>query len=190
MKSRAILVVLVVLFSGCQNNKNRFRTISEIKKVSKIATTEVVVSKLILAEKSLNLFIVKDFQTSSLVVESKAFIKLGINLDKLKRKNVVIDGDMIDITLPPIEVISFSYPAESFKKLEEWSVDKIFTRISIQDQEEIFRTAELEIRGTLQELGVVEEAEKKTIQSLRILLSNLGYSEIYIDIERKKNLFS
>ena len=93
---------------------------------------------------------------------------------------------MISITLPPVEIINFSYPAERFSKIDILTTNAFTTKINLEDQEHFFRQAELDIRNSLQYMDIVETTQKKTSTLLRAMLINLGYNEIYIDFKEDK----
>ena len=115
---------------------------------------------------------------------SKARVKAGIDLSKIKEADIRIEDTKIHLELPPIEVINFSYPPSSFVEDSLISDPKVFlNKIDIRDQEEFFRLAELDIRENLRYMGIVRTTQNNTRQLFQILLSSLGYDEIYISFK-------
>ena len=50
----------------------------------------------------------------SFLAHSKAIVKAGVDLEKLRKQDVDIEGKSISLKLPPVEVINFSYPSDHF----------------------------------------------------------------------------
>lgn len=124
------------------------------------------------------------FNEANFMAYSQAKIKTGIDLTKIQEKDVVISEDKIELKLPSIEVINFSYPPSSFVEDSLISDPKVFlNKINLEDQEEFFRLAELDIRNNLQYMGIVKTSQDHTRQMFRLMLRSLGYREIYISFQ-------
>lgn len=177
-----IIALLVVCLLVSCNNK-RALVVGKIQKASKLATAEFKVDKLVFGVKNKRVLWVIKLNEAQFLAKSQATIKAGINLEKLKEEDIKIYQNRISITLPPIEVLNFSYPAESFEKIELLTSDAFSTRIDLEDQEAFFREAEIDIRNNLKYMGVVETTQQKTRIMLEAMLRNLGYTEIYIDFK-------
>jgi len=177
------LIILCLLVS-C-NNK-RALVVGKIQKASKLSTSEFKVDKLVFGVKNKRVLWVIKLNEAQFLAKSQATIKTGINLDKLKEEDIKIKHNRISISLPPVEVINFSYPAESFEKIELLTSNAFSTKINLEDQENFFQEAEMDIRNNLKYMGVVETTQEKTRIMLRAMLLNLGYTEIYIDFKEGK----
>ncbi len=173
----AILISSALL--GCKKEEPGM-VVGKIHKASKLATTEFTIDKIVHGTKNKR-WIFK-FNESSFIAYSKAIVKTGVDLEKLTKNDIEIDESSISLKLPPVEVITFSYPPHHFKK-SDISDNSWGNKISVIEQEEFFRSAELAIRENLQYMGVVETTQRKTRTMLRTLLSSLGYNEIYIEFE-------
>lgn len=155
----------------------------KIQKASKLSTAEFKVDKLVFGVKNKRVLWVIKLNEAQFLAKSQATIKAGINLDKLKEEDIIIYQNRISITLPPVEVINFSYPAKSFEKIELLTSDAFSTKINLEDQENFFQEAEIDIRNSLKYMGIVETTQQKTRLMLKAMLLNLGYTEIYIDFK-------
>lgn len=174
------IIGLVFLFS-CQ--EKRGLVVGKIQKASKLSTTEFKVDKLVFGVKNKRVLWVVKLNQAEFLAQSQAIIKAGVDLEKVREEDIQINGRKINITLPHVEVINFSYPAEKFKKIKLLSSNAFTTKINLEDQEKFFREAELDIRASLQYMDIVETTEKKTRVMLEAMLRNLGYNEIYIDFK-------
>ncbi len=164
-------------------NNKRALVVGKIQKASKLATSEFTVDKLVFGVKNKRILWVFKLNEAQFLAKSQATIKAGINLEKLKEEDIEIVQNRISITLPPVEVLNFSYPPESFEKIEFLTSDAFSTKINLEDQENFFREAEIDIRNNLKYMGIIETTQQKTRTMLEAMLRNLGYTEIYINFK-------
>lgn len=177
----AVMVLTALLFS-CKKNE-RALVVGKIQNASDLATTEFVIDKIVFGTKTKKLALLK-ISEASFMAYSKARVKAGIDLSKIKEADIRIEDTKIHLELPPVEVINFSYPPSSFVEDSLISDPKVFlNKIDIRDQEEFFRLAELDIRENLRYMGIVRTTQNNTRQLFQILLSSLGYDEIYISFK-------
>ena len=181
---RIVLVFLiVVLLHSCQKDQ-RALVVGKIQSASKLATTEFTVDKIVHGTKVKKISWFIKLNEARFLAYSQVKIKAGIDLTKIKADNIKIDGRRIDIVLPPVEVLNFSYPPDKFRMDNEISDTKKFlNKISIEDQEKFFQDAELDIRNNLQYMNIVETTQQHTRTMLVGLLKTMGYQEIYISFE-------
>jgi hypothetical protein len=169
------------LFS-CQSD-DRAMVVGKVQEASDLVATEFVIEKVVFGTKTKNLLWFK-FNEANFMANSQAKIKTGIDLSKITENSIEITGRKIELKLPPIEVINFSYPPSSFVEDSLISDPKVFlNEINLRDQEEFFRLAELDIRENLKYMGVVETTQNHTRKMFKLLLGSLGYQEIYITFE-------
>lgn len=178
----AILSFTVLLLCSCHDNRGL--VVGKIKKASKLSTTEFTIDKIVYGIKRKRLVWVVKLNEAKFIAYSQAVVKTGIDLEKLKEEDVKISGKMISLTLPNVEVINFSYPAERFYVDTLITGDAFLNKISLEDQERFFQDAELDIRNSLKYMDVIEITERKTALMLDVMLRSLGYEEIYIDFHK------
>jgi hypothetical protein len=171
---------------GCNDEAaQRSQVVSKLKNAAKLATVEYVVTKVISAKKE-HWFL----RDAHFFAETEAFIKAGIDFDKIREKDIVIQNKKISITLPPVEIISINYPANGFKVVEKYT-DKNsllgWNRIKLEERDELFRKAQQDIQKNVEFMGIVKTAEKNTILFLTKLLKVSGYEEIYIEFRKGDN---
>lgn len=175
-----IFFLCCISLSACGRD-NRGIVVGKIQKASKLATTEFTIDKLVHGTKTKKIAWFFKLNEASFLAYSQAKVKTGINLKKLKREDIFIEGTTIEVTLPTIEVLNFSYPPEKFRMDKRISEPKKFLNsISLEDQEQFFREAEMDIRKSLKYMGIVETTQDKTRALLMGLLRSLGYEEIHI----------
>ena len=177
--SYILIMALLLTFSSCQKNK-RYLVVSKIRSTAKLATTETLIDKVVIGRKDKSIFGLVKLSSAEFVAYSEAIVKTGIDLTKLKRQDVKIDGNIIELKLPPVEVLDFSYPFDRYVIDTALSDNDFINHIDVIDQEDFFRKAELDIRKQLKYMGIIEQTQENTRKLLESLLANLGYKEIYI----------
>ena len=123
--------------------------------------------------------------------ETEASIKAGIDLDKLKDEDVKIEGVRISLLLPAVEILNFSYPAEGFKVIEKYSDEAAIFKwnaINVATKDDLYRQGEADIRQNIDDLGIINTAQKNTRILLTKILRLSGFEEIYIDFKKQESL--
>ncbi|WP_421918995.1 DUF4230 domain-containing protein [Marinifilum sp.] len=156
--------------------------VGKIKKASDLTSTQFTIDKLVYGSKKKKLFWVVNLNEARFLAESQAIVKAGIDLNELSPDDVRINGESIEIHLPHVRIITFSYPADRFKE-SLYSKNFAFNKISVVEKEKLFRDAELDIRESLKYMGIRKTTEDKTRLLFEALLRNLGYNEIYMDFK-------
>ena len=128
-----------------------------------------------------------NISNAEFVAYTQAIVKTGVDLTKLDKNAINIKGNLIEIELPMVEVLDFSYPFDKFRIDPLLSDNDIINRIDVVDQEYYYRQAEIDIRKHLEYMGIKEQTEENTRKLMETLLKNLGYKEIYITFSEKGN---
>ena len=182
-----VLMSLVLQVSSCKKDE-RPLVVSKIQAAAKLATTEVTIEKFVFATKEKKLLFLIKLNEAYFAAQTEARVKLGIDLNKIRKEDVDIKDNAISLTLPPVEVLNFSYPFEKFKEDSTIRDDAFMNRISVFDIEEFYRQGEMDIRSNLQFMGLVDKTKTNTRILLRGMLAGLGYEEIYIDFKPQDDL--
>lgn len=178
----SLFCILLTLLISCKRD-TRGLVVGKIHKASKLATTEFTIDKIVHGTKTKKLGWFIKLSEARFIAYSKAKVKAGVNLQKLGKDDIEIDGRSISLRLPPIEVINFSYPPSDFVMDNNISKNGWASKVTVFDQEEFFRQAEMDIRNNLEHMGIVETTQEKTRNMLTALLRSFDYEEIYIEFE-------
>ena len=171
---------LIVLATSSCKEEQRGLVIGKIQQASDLVVTEFVVDKVVFGRKEKNIFFVP-INEASFLAYSRAKIKTGINLERIKEEDIIIEGEKITLYLPTIEVINFSYPPEDFVEDSLVSNPKRFLNsINLEDQETFFRLAEMDIRAQLPYMGLVETSQNHARKLMFTLLKSFDFEEIFI----------
>jgi len=174
--------IFLLIFSSCQNNRKSL-VLGKIKRASDLATTQFTINKLVYGTKEKKLFWVIDLESSRFLARSKAIVKAGIDISELQMNDVKIEKNSISLILPHVRVLSFSYPAELFEEIDDYSEDFLFNPINVKEKEGYFRDAEIDIRNSLKYMDIEKTTKEKTRLLFEAMLKNMGFTEIYIDFK-------
>ena len=189
VKIGAMLGGVLFLLASCQNNE-RAMVVGKIQEASDLVSTEYTIDKVVFGTKAKNILWIQ-FSESQFMAYSQAKIKTGIDLSKIQEEDIIITGTKVELRLPPIEVINFSYPPSSFVEDSLISDPKVFlNNIGILEQEKFFRMAELDIRKNLKHMGMVKGTQDHTRKMFKMLLGALGYEEVYINFKSDELIVS
>ncbi|WKN33294.1 DUF4230 domain-containing protein [Porifericola rhodea] len=175
-----LLCISFIVTVACEQEK-RGLVVGKIQQASDLASTEFTIDKIVHGTKTRKLSWFIKLSEARFLAYSQAKIKAGIDLSQIGEEDIRIEGRKISLSLPPVKVVNFSYPPSSF--IEDSLISDtraLLSKINIEDQEEFFRQAELDIRSNLKYMGIVEATQQHTRDLLAHLLQSLGYEEIYI----------
>jgi hypothetical protein len=177
-----IIFFVAVQFVSCRKTDGGL-VVSKIQKASKLATAEFTLNKAVVATKGKTFLWVIELNEAIFVANTQAIIKAGIDLEKLKKSDVEINGKSIRIALPYVEILNFSYPIEKVVIDESITEDAFMNKFSVKDYDNILEEAELKIREVIPYLGIEDATKQKTRALLETLLRSLGYTEIYLEFK-------
>lgn len=178
-------ILLVIGLLACKEDK-KYLAVSKIKSAAKLAATETVINKVILANQERRFLGIVRLGNAHFAARTKAIVKAGIDLTELEKEDVLIEDKRIELILPAVKVLSFDYPFASYKIDYEITRDGFLNKLSIVDHERLYRMAELDIRRKLELTGLKEVTEQKTRSLMEGILKGIGYEEIYISFKPGK----
>lgn len=184
-KHAGFITIVFLLICSCKRD-DRGMVVGKIHKASKLSTTEFTIDKIVHGTKTKKLAWVVNLNEARFLAYSRAIVKAGIDLKKISQDDVKIEKKSIQVKLPAVEIINFSYPPKFFEMDKFISDDAFLNKISIYDQEKFFRDAEVDIRNNLKYMGIVETTEEKTRVLLTGVLKTLGYDDIQIAFTKDK----
>lgn len=177
------LVFCFLLLSGCNRSDDRQFLVTRIKSAAKLATMEVVLSKIVAFNVSQRRAALIFKRADKMVAfNTEATVKFGVDLSKITNNDISTNGDTVSVKLPSVELLSFNYPHEKFIELYPISdFDAIKNdEAKIKQLDEGFRKAELDIRRKIKLLQLEEEAKQKTSAFIEQFLSKTGFNHISI----------
>lgn len=178
-------VIFVLLLCQCQKKEagpDRMQQIMALQNMSHLATAEYVVTKVVKANDNKTWYKIGD---RKILMTAKASVVAGVDLSKLDSTAVRIDGDAIDIVLPHAKLLYVSMKPEDLKTAYQ-DVSLFRDKFSEQEKNQLAKQAEIQIRESIPDLGVLVTAETNAQVFLDQFLKNLGYKTIRIRFENPK----
>jgi hypothetical protein len=177
--------LLSLLFTSCKNNTPAKESeVYEIRNIGTLASTEYTLSKVVKWNDKGEWY---KFGDRKLLLSTKARVKAGVNLAKLKEEDFHVNGDHIEIVLPMAEVISFEMDP-NFTRTEITEVSGLRSDFSQEEKQKVMQKAEQAIRIEMKELSMLEEAQKNAQVYVRDFYKNLGFKNVKVTnrtLERK-----
>jgi len=182
---RYFIPILAILLIGCNRSDEKQFLVTKIRSAAKLATTEVVITKIVsgtIPDKGVPGLL--RYTNPDVIFNTEATIKLGVDLKKINNKDIRIVRDSIILTLPPVEILNFSYPHEKFDQLFPTSnYDKINNRRKLEILDDYFRQAEMDIRRKIKLLELKKEAETRTVDFLESFLQKYQFNNVVIQFK-------
>ena len=172
---------------GMKNPEALIMHIRGINKLASVTYTEQLIHKYETHRKSFALK--KWLRNDSILMVAHGEIIAGIDLSKMQREDITIQGGTIQIRLPQPEIIMSKLDNE-----KTWIERRVSGRFAnTKDTETLARReAEQKMLQTASEGGILEEAFQRIQQPLTQFLSTAGFSQIdiYLSGSTPKSLTS
>ena len=186
---RFYLFVTVCFFSlltmNCKSKQelSKLQQVLGLQKMSDLATAEYVVTKIIKASDNKTWYKVGDRR---ILMSCKASLVAGIDLSKLTEKDIKIDEENINITLPRAKLIYISIKPEDIKTVFQ-DISIFRTNFSSQERDELASQAEKQIKESADSLGLFVTAETNAALFINNFLQKEGFKNININFSSAKN---
>ena len=179
----------ILVATGCgqraQTRKDQaILTINKIKSEKQLGLVEYEVRKIVKG-KDKTWF---PFGNKEILCSCKAYLKAGIDLEGFNpMTDITVDEDesMITINLPSPTLLSLNMPVDSidvrYQKKEVLS--KAFTLAQIND---MLRQGEAQIRESVPELGILDDARRNARQFFEPLFKHLGFTTVQVSFKDDK----
>lgn len=192
MKTNLLLKLLLAMglatmvATGCgqraQTRKDKaILTIDKIKAEKQLGLVEYDVNKIVKG---------KDkawypFSGKSILCSCKAYLKAGIDLETFNPMTDVTvseDESMITILLPSPTLLSLNMPVQEIDvKYEKTSI--LAGDFKLAQVNDLLRQGEAQIRESVPELGILDDAKRNARQFFEPLFKNLGFATVQVEFK-------
>ena len=184
--TRGILILLFITI-GCNKPPGSEKEILiSLTEMSDLATVEYTVTKIIKANDNKTWFKIGN---RKILMSCEAHIKAGVDLSNISNKDFTIDGNEIKLQLPQPKVISLSIPAETIK-VEFEDISLFRDAFKTFERDKLASQAEVQIRNSVDSLGILDQAKINTALFVNNLLVRLGYQKITITYSGNQQIFN
>ncbi len=119
----------------------------------------------------------KTLTGEKVVLVAKGEVEAGVDLSSLKRDDVQVEDNRVQIKLPDPEILGSSLDEENTRLYDR---DQGLLRLRPDDElvEEAHTDAEDEILAAAQKNGILDTAEQNAESSIRAFVTTLGFDEV------------
>lgn len=183
-KNDTIVMMLVIAASlichGCTSGlkEETQAKLMQLRGASELTTVEYTVTKIIKANDNKTWYKIGDRR---ILFTATAHLKAGIKLDDLDAEKASIEESAKSITLqlPHAQLLSLDIPPTGIR-LAYQSVTLLRQNFTAEEQTELLRQGEADIRAQVAEMGILQQAERNARAFFTALLTQLGYEHITI----------
>jgi hypothetical protein len=174
---KKILPILLLFTQGCSEKQDAQKEILfSLKEMGDLATVEYSVTKIIKANDNKTWF---KIGKRKILMSCEAYIKAGVDISSITKKDFTIDDKRITLQLPLPKVISLSIPPEKIK-VEFQDISLFRDPFNSAERDQLAAQVETQIRKSIDSLGILQQAKINTSLFINNLLVRLGYQNITI----------
>jgi hypothetical protein len=172
------LLFLLLLFNSCDHKQtiSPRQKVLAIRELSDLATVEYIVTKVIKANDNKTWF---KPGNRKILMSCQATLTAGIDLSKITEKDIVINDKAINLVLPHAKLISLNIRPEDIKVVYQ-DVSPFRSAFSSAERDALAAQGEMNIRNSVDSLGILQTAEVNATLFLNNFLRRLGYEKINI----------
>lgn len=178
---KIILSGYLIFLSGCNGKlPTNQETISMLQEIEELGTVEYTVTKVVKADDNKTWFKLGE---RKILITCEAIVKAGINLKELNHNNISRSGKKITIQLPPPKILSVNIPPEKINVAFE-KVNMLRDQFTGKERNALMVQAELQIKNSSVQLGIIEQAKINTQLLLSRLLLQLGFDKVVLSYDK------
>ncbi|MCH2229962.1 MAG: DUF4230 domain-containing protein [Crocinitomicaceae bacterium] len=173
----AILLASITLFSCSDDKRHPKVDVYEIRNIGELSTTEYTVGKIIKLDD-----VAKEwykYGDRKILINCKAKIKAGVDLSKLKEGDIEVSGNIIEITLPPAKIISFTMDSKHIATEME-SVSGFRDGFTHAEKNNFLKQGEAAIKKEIIHTDIIKDAQQNAEVFLEDFYKQLGFEKVII----------
>ena len=180
-----LLAALLVLLAACSHapslQQQVMQRLSVLSRTAELGTVEYTVRKAVRARDEGEWFKIGNRR---ILFSCTAYIKAGINLERLPLDKIVVDESSrsVSLVLPHATVLSINLPPEEIR-LEYEDVTGFRQKFSDQERQALLKQGERDIMRDIPSLGILAEAEQNALEFFRPMLEQMGFENVQISFE-------
>ena len=155
----------------------------EIKKIGTLSTTEYTLGKIVKLNDEGEWY---KFGDRKILISCKAKVKAGVNLANISDEDIKIDGKKIEITIPQAQITSFDMDPNSIKT-EMTEVSGFRFQFTQEETNKILIKGEKAIKKDMQQLDILNDAQKNAEVFIRDFYKQLGFEEVIIHAKEQNS---
>ena len=181
----ALLAALLLLLTACSHGpslqQQAMQRLGALSRTAELGTVEYTVRKAVRARDEGEWFKIGNRR---ILFSCTAYIKAGINLERLPLDKIVVDeaSRSISLVLPHATVLSINLPPEEIR-LEYEDVTGFRQKFDDRERQALLKQGERDIVRDIPSLGILAEAEENALEFFRPMLEQMGFENVQISFE-------
>ena len=184
MKKIAYIILIVLFFSACSDNKGKNQSdalVLSISNCAKLHTMQYNIHKILTYDDIQTLetslfsekFSIPIPGDRKIAIPIDAVIKCYIDFSKFNATNISIDGDKILITLPDPQIVlsSAKIDYKNVKQHLSWNRSKF----SAEEKDKLLRQGRASILSDMAKTDIIEKSRQSAFRALLPILSDIGF---------------
>ena len=170
--------------TSCSNLQYRIdKQVKSMDGMAQLGTVEYTITKIVKVDD--NAFY--KIGDRKILFSCRAYMKAGIDLANFTAEDVKLDkkSNSIHVQLPQPKVLSFNMPLDE-AKLEYESVSTLRSDFTTEDRMNFLKQGEENIMADVENLGILQDAEKNVTLFFESLFASLGVEEVKITFKEEK----
>lgn len=178
MRRFVLALILFIMFSSLQCRRPQRPALMDVLRASsELATVQFVFNKYFVINKEKKLLGLITLNRAAAVLEAEATLTLGLDLTQLDNERIQTKNDTLNLQLPPLQALNFSFPIENMRLMQKYSdgPDKLGI-ITEHDWDRFYQESELVMREHINFLPLRQDARRQTQTMLQRHFSQFGYA--------------
>lgn len=166
--------ILVLVLLSCNNKEHELsNTILTLKETGQLITVEYTLGKVIRASDDKTWYKMGD---RKIIITCEAYLKAGVDLQKITTDNFSVHGDSMAVTLPHARLFSLNIPPDKIRVTYE-DVGTFRSFFSAAEREGLVAQAEPQLLSLADSLGILKTAENNAATFMQHLFEEAGYKK-------------
>ena len=176
-------IALISSLLSCSGESEELKAnVLEIRQLGELSTVEYTIGKLIQLDQSESDWY--KWGDRKILIKTRAIVKAGVDLNKLREDDIRVKGNTIEITLPAPEYTSFNMDPK-FTRTEVESISGFRDNFTQKEKNDFLKQGEEAIKKDLAETKVLEDAARNAEDIVRDFYKELGYDKVIVTFEKE-----
>lgn len=190
----SVYIALVILLLGCESTPQPEAQVYDIREIGTLSTTEYTVTKVVKLDDQHGLWEIWEkwddirswtkFGDRKILISCRAKIKAGVDLKKIRKEDIHVNGNSIAIVLPAAEVTEFTMEPKHIKTEVE-SVSWFRDHFTQKEKNDFLKQGETAIRRDLENSGIYSNAEHEAEVFITDFYKRQGFEKVIVSFEKR-----
>lgn len=190
----SVYIALAILLFGCESTPQPEAQVYDIREIGTLSTTEYTVNKVVKLDDQHGLWEIWEkwddirswtkFGDRKILISCRAKIKAGVDLKKIRKEDIHVNGNTIAIVLPAAEVTEFTMEPKHIKTEVE-SVSWFRDHFTQKEKNDFLKQGEKAIRRDLENSGIYSNAEYEAEVFITDFYKRQGFEKVIVSFEKR-----